>query len=477
MNNLPVPGSHVHLIAICGVGMAALAGLLQSLGYRVTGSDAAAYPPMSAYLDRLGIPVQLGYHTKHLERRPDLVVVGNAVSRDNPEVQVVLDQGVPSISFPQALRMFLIGSKKVIVVAGTHGKTSTTSLLAWVLSQARLDPSFFVGGLPVNFDSGFQVGGGPWAVVEGDEYDSAFFDKGPKFLHYKPEKVILTSLEFDHADIYTDLEHMKGAFRRLVKIVPSSGTLLVSNRYEAAKEVVRGAPCPVIYYGEGEPTGWVAKDVRVERGRVRFEPIYKDASDGTVAISLFGRHNVDNALGVYAMARELGLKPNIIRKAMTTFAGVRRRQEFKGEVGGVTLIDDFAHHPTAVRETIAGVRMSYPGRRLWAIFEPRSQTSRRRIFESEFAEALAEADRVVVAGLYQPEKIPEKERLSPETVVTEISRLCGDGRAVTIEKADEIATHVVEKSQSGDIILVMSNGGFDKVQDKILNLLKGRRLS
>jgi len=477
MNNLPVPGSHVHLIAICGVGMAALAGLLQSLGYRVTGSDAAAYPPMSTYLEGLGITVQLGYQTDRLEQRPDLVVVGNAVSRDNPEVQVVLDKGVPSISFPQALRMFLIGSKKAIVVVGTHGKTSTTSLLAWVLSQAKLDPSFFVGGLPVNFDSGFQVGGGPWAVLEGDEYDSAFFDKGPKFLHYKPEKVILTSLEFDHADIYTDLEHMKGAFRRLVEIVPSSGTLLVSNRYEAAKEVVRGAPCPVIYYGEGEPTGWVAKDVRVERGRVRFEPFYKDTSDGTVAISLFGRHNVDNALGAYAMARELGLKPNIIRKAMTTFAGVRRRQEFKAEVGGVTLIDDFAHHPTAVRETIAGVRMSYPGRRLWAIFEPRSQTSRRRIFESEFAETLAAADRVIVAGLYQPEKIPEKERLSPEAVVSEIGRLCGDDRAVTIEKADEIATHVVEKSQSGDIILVMSNGGFDKVQDKILNLLKARRLS
>jgi len=215
MNNLPVPGSHVHLIAICGVGMAALAGLLQSLGYRVTGSDAAAYPPMSTYLEGLGITVQLGYQTERLEQRPDLVVVGNAVSRDNPEVQVVLDKGVPSISFPQALRMFLIGSKKAIVVVGTHGKTSTTSLLAWVLSQAKLDPSFFVGGLPVNFDSGFQVGGGPWAVLEGDEYDSAFFDKGPKFLHYKPEKVILTSLEFDHADIYTDLEHMKGAFRAL----------------------------------------------------------------------------------------------------------------------------------------------------------------------------------------------------------------------------------------------------------------------
>ncbi len=477
MNNLPAYGGHIHLIAICGVGMAALAGLLQSLGYRVTGSDAAAYPPMSTYLDGLGIKVQPGYHSKHLEQRPDLVVVGNAVSRDNPEVQAVLEKGISTISFPQALRMFLIGSKKAVVVAGTHGKTSTTSLLAWVLSQAKLDPSFFIGGLPLNFDSGFQLGGGPWAVLEGDEYDSAFFDKGPKFLHYEPQKVILTSLEFDHADIYSDLQHMVGAFQRLVNLIPSTGTLVVSNQYEAAGQVAHGASCPVIYYGEGSPAGWVAKDVRVEEGRVRFEPWYKKSSEGTVTLSQFGRHNVDNALGVYVMARELGIKPNIIRKAMTTFSGVTRRQELKGEVGGVTLIDDFAHHPTAVRETIAGVKMNYPGRRLWAIFEPRSQTSRRRIFENEFAKVLAEADRVIVAGLYQPEKIPENDRLSPGEVVNEIGRLCGDSRAVTIERADEIATYVVEQSKSGDVILVMSNGGFDKVQDKILNLLKEGRLT
>ncbi len=477
MINLPAPGGHIHLIAICGVGMAALAGFLQSFGYRVTGSDVAAYPPMSTYLQGLGIMVQPGYHSEHLEQCPDLVVVGNAVSRDNPEVQVVLEKGFPSISFPQALKMFLIGSKKAIVVAGTHGKTSTTSLLAWVLSQAKLDPSFFIGGLPVNFDSGFQIGGGPWAVLEGDEYDSAYFDKGPKFLHYEPQEVILTSLEFDHADIYSDLEHMTGAFQQLVKMIPSFGTLVVSNHYEAARQVAQGASCRVIYYGEGSPAGWVAKDVRVEEGRVRFEPSYEKSCEGTVTFSQFGKHNVDNALGVYVMARELGIKPNIIRKAMTTFSGVRRRQELKGEVGGVALIDDFAHHPTAVRETIAGVRMNYPGRRLWAIFEPRSHTSRRRIFEGEFAQALAKADRVIVAGLYQPEKIPEKERLSPGAVVNEIGRLCGDSRAVTIEKADEIAAHVVEQSKSGDIILVMSNGGFDKVQDKILSLLKERRLT
>ncbi len=476
MNNLPEHGGHIHLIAICGVGMAALAGFLQSQGYRVTGSDEGVYPPMNTYLEGLAIPVESGFNAEHLNPCPDLVVVGNAVSRNNPEVEAVLHRGIPSISFPQALRKFLIGAKRSIVVAGTHGKTSTTSLMAWVLSQAGWDPSFFIGGIPINFARGFHLASGSWVVLEGDEYDSAFFDKGPKFLHYEAERVILTSLEFDHADIYPDLNHLKDAFVRLMEGLPASGSLLVCNRYEAAKEVARAAHCPVMFYGEGEPVEWVARNVRVEQHRILFEPVYKDKSEETIGLSLLGRHNVDNALGVYAMARELGIKPEVIRNAMATFAGVRRRQELKGEVGGITMIDDFAHHPTSVRETIAGVRLAYPGRRLWAIFEPRSQTSRRRIFEREFSETLAEADRIVVAGLYHPEKIPEQERLSPGNVVSGIGRLTGDDRAVFIERADDIAAHVAEKSESGDILLIMSNGGFDRVQEKILNLLE-RRIS
>lgn len=470
-NDLP-RRDHIHLIAICGVGMASLAGLLQSQGYRVTGSDQSVYPPMSDYLADLGIEVLPGYSEEHLKERPQLVVVGNAVSRNNPEVQALLRLGTPYISFPQALGRFLIGSKKSVVVVGTHGKTTTTALMAWVLTHAGWDPSFFVGGLPVNFDSGFKEGRGPWVVLEGDEYDSSFFDKGPKFLHYKPEKVILTSLEFDHADIYRDLEHVQSVFLRLMEIIPAAGTLLVCNEYDAAKEVAAVAHCPVTFYGAGEPREWEARDIQAREGNSLFEVFYKGRSEGKVEVSLVGRHNIQNALAAYIMCKQLGLDRKILAETFATFHGVKRRQELKGEVGGITVIDDFAHHPTAVKETIEAIRTAYPGRRLWAIFEPRSNTSRRRIFEREFAQALGRADRIVLAGLYQPEKIPEENRLQPGEVVTEINRFNGDARAVLIERAIDIPPHVARQAQSGDVVLVMSNGGFEGVQDKIIKALE-----
>ena len=474
MSDLPKQG-HIHLIAICGTGMASLAGLLKSQGYRVTGSDQHVYPPMSTYLAGLGIQLLPGYREEHLKGPTDLVVVGNAVSRNNPEVQALLRLGVPYISFPQALGRFLIGSKMSIVVAGTHGKTTTTALMAWVLAKAGWDPSFFVGGIPVNFDSGFKQGRGSWVVLEGDEYDSAFFDKGPKFLHYKPERVILTSLEFDHADIYRDLEHLKGVFLRLTEMIPPSGTLLVCNEYEAARDVSAAARCPVMFYGDGEPKGWEARNVRMHEGRSFFEPFYQVRPEGAVEIPLIGQHNVNNALAAYAMARELGIDRRVLLEAMATFSGVKRRQEVKGEVGGITVIDDFAHHPTAVKGTIEALRAAYPKRRLWAIFEPRSNTSRRRIFEREFSQALGCADRIIVAGIYQPEKIPEGDRLSPVAVVREVNGLCGDSRAVFIERTNDIPPHVAKEAKSGDVILVMSNGGFDGVQEKILQALEKRR--
>lgn len=466
------PGERVYLIAICGVGMASLAGLLQSQGYRVNGSDQNSYPPMSTYLSRLGIQVLSGFNEEHLKERPDLVVIGNAASATNPEIQAVLKLGIPYLSFPQALGKFLIGSKRSIVVTGTHGKTTTTALLAWVLAKAGWDPSFFVGGIPLDFDTGFRQGRGNWVALEGDEYDSAFFDKGPKFLHYKPEKVILTSVEFDHADIYRDLEHLKNAFRRLTEMIPSDGSLLVCNEYEAAKEVSRAARCPVIYYGDGQPGGWRVKNVRAVNRTTLFEPIYGNKSDGVVEVSLMGAHNGKNALAVYALTRELGIDREVVCEAMATFSGVKRRQEVKGSVGGVTVIDDFAHHPTAVKETIAAVRASYPNQRLWAIFEPRSNTSRRRIFEREFSLALGDADRVVVAGVYQPERIPEAERLSPFAIVDEINRLHRDQPAVFIERACDIPGFVVQQSKTDDVVLVMSNGAFDGVQEKIIKALE-----
>lgn len=466
-------GGRIHLIAVCGVGMASLAALLKSQGYRVTGSDQNIYPPMSTFLADTGIQVLLGFKEEHLRERPDLVVIGNAVSKDNAEVKEVLRLGVPYLSFPQALGRFLIGSKNSLVVTGTHGKTTTTALMAWLLAKAGWDPSFFVGGIPVNFGAGFVEGGGPWAVLEGDEYDSAFFDKGPKFMHYKPGKVILTSLEFDHADIYRDLGHLQSAFSRLLEIIPPSGSLLVCNEYEAAKKILSSARCPVVFYGEGEPEGWQASRFRVRDGRSYFEPCYKRGSEGEVEIGVIGRHNLANALACYAMGRELGLDHAALREGLASFSGVRRRQEIKGSVKEITVIDDFAHHPTAVKATIEAVREAYPGRRVWAIFEPRSNTSRRRIFEREFAQSLALADQVVVAGLYQPERIPEAERLQTGGVVQEINRLGGDSRAVLIERSGEIPAYVAEKARSGDVILVMSNGGFDGVQEKILKALRG----
>jgi UDP-N-acetylmuramate: L-alanyl-gamma-D-glutamyl-meso-diaminopimelate ligase len=472
--NLPSPGSHIHLIAVCGVGMASLAGLLQSQGYRVTGSDQNVYPPMSTYLDAIGIHVQAGFREEHVSDRPDLVIVGNAVSRDNLEAQAVLRTGIPFVSFPEALGRFLIGSRLSLVVAGTHGKTTTTALLAWVLTRAGLDPGFFVGGVPLNFGSGWKPGAGDCVVLEGDEYDSAFFDKGPKFLHYRPNKVILTSVEFDHADIYQDLEQIKSAFGKLVELVPSDGFLLVCTDYPAAQEVCRIARCPVLSYGDDESADWRASDVSVREGRTSFEPCYRREREGLVEIDLIGRHNVKNALAVYAMGREMGVGHRALAEALATFSGVRRRQEIKGETRGIIIIDDFAHHPTAVKETIDAVKGAYPARRIWAIFEPRSNTSRRQVFAREFARSLAAADRVVVAGLYQPHKIPPELRLSPTKLVEEINELAGDGRALYIEQSGNIPTLIAREARRGDILLVMSNGGFDGVQEKILHALDAK---
>ena len=463
------PGGHIHLIAICGVGMASLAGLLQSRGYRITGSDQNVYPPMSNYLADIGIEVISGYGAANLAQRPDLVVIGNAVSRGNPEAEAVLSQKIPYISFPEALGRFLIGTRTSLVIAGTHGKTTTSALAAWVLTAAGLNPGFFVGGVPLNFGSGWRPGNGRYVVLEGDEYDTAFFDKGPKFLHYRPTHVILTSVEFDHADIYRDLAHVQSAFARLIEIIPADGVLLVCNDYPVAVSVANAARVKPITYGQsGE---WTATEVHFRAGRTYFTPCYNGGSEGPVEAGLIGRHNVTNALAVYATARAMGIGREKLLDGFRTFKGVKRRQEIRGEHRGVLLIDDFAHHPTAVRETIDAVHAAYSGRRLWGIFEPRSNTSKRDIFESEFAAALARAEKVIVAAVYQPEKVPPGERLSVDRLVCGINRVAGDQRALAIDGAREIAEHVAQNARSGDVLLIMSNGGFDGVQEKILRAL------
>ena len=471
MNDLPPAGSHIHLIAVCGVGMASLAGLLQSRGYRVTGSDQNIYPPMSNYLAEIGIEILSGFRAEHLSPRPDLVVVGNAVSRNNPEAQAMLGQDIPYISFPQALGRFLIGARTSLVITGTHGKTTTTALAAWVFNCAGLDPGFFVGGVPLNFGSGWQVGGGDHVVLEGDEYDTAFFDKGPKFLHYRPRNVILTSVEFDHADIYQDLDHVKAAFARLMDIIPGDGILVVCGDYPVATEIAATARCQRITYGSGGDVDWTPDNPQFHEGRTFFAPCYRGKAEGRIEAAVIGRHNVMNALAVYAMGRMMGIGHEKLLDGFRTFRGVKRRQEIRGERRGVLIIDDFAHHPTAVRETVEAVKAAYCGRRLWAVFEPRSNTSKRNIFEKEFSAALALADRIVVAGVYQPEKVPESERLSVTNLVRELNHRTADDRARMIESAADIAATIAQDARPGDVVLVMSNGGFDAVQEKILQAL------
>ena len=462
------PGAHIHFVAVCGMGTGSLAGLLKQQGYRVTGSDENVYPPMSTFLESIGIDILPGFSEDHLGTGPDLVVIGNAVSRGNPEAEAVLRRGIPYVSLPQALGRFLIDGRRSVVVAGTHGKTTTSSLMSWVLVSAGLDPGFFIGGIPLNFGSGFRSGEGSWVVMEGDEYDSAFFDKGPKFLHYQPERVILTSLEFDHADIYRDLDHVKDAFRRLMEIIPAAGSLLVCNEAVHALDLLDAARCPVLTYGVDGPADWRARDIRCGDGGMAFTPCRDGATEAPVEVPLMGRHNAGNALAVYATAREIGLDPSTVRSAMADFRGVRRRQEVVGEAAGVLVIDDFAHHPTAVAETMAAVREAWPGRRLWAVFEPRSQTSRRRIFLEDFARALAGADRVVLPDLYHPEKIPEEERLAPSELVDFINRYREERVASFLPGADDIASSVVREAVPGDIVLVMSNGSFGDLPEKVL---------
>jgi UDP-N-acetylmuramate: L-alanyl-gamma-D-glutamyl-meso-diaminopimelate ligase len=470
VKHFPSTGSHIHLIAICGVGMASLAGLLQSRGYRVTGSDQNVYPPMSTYLKEIGIEVQSGFAAEHLSPPPDLVVIGNAVPRSNAEAQAVLEQNIPYISFPQALGHFLIGARTSLVITGTHGKTTTTALAAWVLTSAGLDPGFFVGGVPINFCSGWNSGAGEHVVIEGDEYDTAFFDKGPKFLHYRPHHVILTGIEFDHADIYRDLDHVKSAFLRLMEIIPRDGSLVLCRDYAAAREIAAAARCHLVTYGDDD-ADWQALAPEFHEGRTFFQPCYRGQSEGRIEVGLIGRHNIKNALAVYALGRVMGLDRARLSDGFRSFTGVKRRQEIRGQQRGVLVMDDFAHHPTAVRETLDAVRAAYRGRRIWAVFEPRSNTSKRNIFEQEFASALALADRILLAGVHQPEKVPDGERLSIDNLVGRINRLCGDDRAGKAASATEIAAVIARDGQPKDVVLVMSNGGFDNVHERILRAL------
>ncbi len=468
---------HIHLIGICGSAMASLAGMLQTKGYRVTGSDAAAYPPMSDLLKALGIPIMEPYAETNLSPRPDLVIVGNAISRGNVELEAVLDQRIPFRSLAETIQHEFLPGRDSLVVAGTHGKTTTTSMLAWiyeVASQRRPEvaPSFLIGGIAENFGTSFRVLEGKPFILEGDEYDTAFFDKGPKFMHYFPDDLILTHVEFDHADIYDNLEAVKTAFRRLVNLVPRRGRVIAFDGSANADECVSRAFCSVERYGFEPQSGWQIRDL-THSNRNSSWKIFRAGQEWLqVTLPLPGEHNALNATAAAALAAGRGIDPGSIAKALSTFLSVKRRLEVRAVVAGVTIVDDFAHHPTAIRETLKALRAAYPGQKLWVVLEPRSNTLRRNVFERELVESLALADHIVVAGVFKQESIAVGERMHPEKVV---AALVGAGHdAVYYPTADEIVLGMTPRLKPGDVVAILSNGGFDGIYEKLPKYLEQR---
>jgi UDP-N-acetylmuramate: L-alanyl-gamma-D-glutamyl-meso-diaminopimelate ligase len=471
---------HIHLIGICGTAMASLAGMLRERGYRVTGSDAAAYPPMSTFLESLGIAVAQPFAEANLNPRPDIVVVGNAMSRGNVELEYVLDQRIPFCSLPQILHdEFLIG-KEVLVVAGTHGKTTTTSMLAWIFETAGLEPSFLIGGIAENFGSSFGLGAGRHFILEGDEYDTAFFDKGPKFLHYFPDAVILTSVEFDHADIYNDLDAVETAFKRLVNLVPRRGRIVAfdGGGLDSAASLERclaKAFCPVERYGASDRANWKIANLKLDAERTTWTVLRDGAPWATLEFTLGGEYNVWNATAAAALAASCGVPKDAIVKALATFRSVKRRLEVKAEVNGVTIIDDFAHHPTAIEQTIRALRARYSGRRLWVVLEPRSNTMRRNVLQQALARSLALADQVIVAAIFKSEAIPEKERLDLNRVVSEVQARGRQARILA--DADTIVSTMAPELRPGDVVAILSNGGFGGIYEKLPERLRHLALS
>ena len=455
---------HIHIIGICGTAMASLAGMLKERGFRVTGSDAAAYPPMSDFLASLGIPVA-PFDPQNLTPAPDLVVVGNAISRGNAELEAVLDRSLSFQSMPQVLQHEFLIDKERIVVAGTHGKTTATSMLAWIFHHAERSPSFLIGGIPENFGSSFALGSGPEFILEGDEYDTAFFDKGPKFLHYFPDAVILTSVEFDHADIYKNLDEVKTAFKRLVNLIPQRGLLVAWDGHPNVDECSSRAFCRVQRYGFGENSAWRIEDIEYAPELTRWRVDRDGRPWAQLEFSLAGEYNVLNATAAAAVAANYGIEKEAIAAALRTFRSVKRRLEVKAQIDGITIIDDFAHHPTAIAQTLKAVRARYPGRRLWAVLEPRSNTLRRNVFQHELVQSLGVADEIVIADVFKSEAIAAGERLDPAEVVQEL--IARDKAARLLPNADAIVASISPELRPGDVVAILSNGGFGGIYEKL----------
>lgn len=460
---------HYHLIGICGTAMASLAGMLIQQGHEVTGSDENVYPPMSLELERLGIAASEGYRPENIVGRPDFVVVGNAITRGNPELEFVLTEKLYYTSMAAVVQDNFIRGHHSIVIAGTHGKTTTTSLMAWAMERAGANPSFLVGGVAENFQSSFRVTGGKYFVIEGDEYDTAYFDKGPKFMHYLPDMVVLNNVEFDHADIYRDLEAVKFAFSRLINLVPANGVLIAGWDSEIVRELSKRAFCRVDSFGIDEGANWRAREIDFSGEMTTFTVEVAGRRFAGYRTPLAGSFNVHNCLAVIATCEALGLDQTAVAEALAEFKSVKRRMQVRGSVRGVTVIDDFAHHPTAVRETLLAARAKYPGRRLVALFEPRSFTAQIRAFQEQFELALSEADSIIIAGLFHPERYTADSAISPVEMAGHLRNM---GReAEFIPSIDEIVTHLAPRLKKNDVVVIMSNGSFGGIHDKLMRAL------
>jgi UDP-N-acetylmuramate: L-alanyl-gamma-D-glutamyl-meso-diaminopimelate ligase len=471
-NRWPEGARRVHLMGVCGTGMAALAGMLQEQGLIVSGSDENAYPPMSDFLAARGIPIKSPYGPANLDPPPDVVVVGNVITANNPEAVALMERGLPYVSLPQVLGERFLAGRDSIVVAGTHGKTTTSALTAWVLDAAGLDPSWLVGGIVRGLESNFRLGAGRPFVIEGDEYDTAFFDKGPKFVHYRPRLAIIGSIEFDHADIFPTYLDVRRAFGRLIRLVPADGLLLVGGDDETVIDAAREARAEVQTFGLTPGLDLAAGDLETDADGTSFTLTARGAEVGRGHLPLAGAYNVANALAAVGAAMWCGLEPAEALGHLASFPGVKRRQEIVGVAAGVTVIDDFAHHPTAVAATIAGLRAAGPAGRLIAVFEPRSNTSIRRVFQTEYARAFGQADEVIISRPRNYKGLAEEKRLDPDALARDVA--AGGVPARCLDGASEIIDSLKDRLQAGDVVLIMSNGGFENIHRRILDALPHR---
>ncbi|RUM46841.1 MAG: UDP-N-acetylmuramate:L-alanyl-gamma-D-glutamyl-meso-diaminopimelate ligase [Desulfocapsa sp.] len=470
LNYAPEDINHIHIMGICGTGMAALAGMLKTAGFSISGSDKAVYPPMSLFLEEMQIKTFDGYKAGNLQPRPDLVIVGNVITRKNPEAIALAQTDIPYLSFPQALAHFFIQDRVSLVVSGTHGKTTTSSLLASCLHRANLDPGFMIGGIVREFDANFRLGKGEHFVSEGDEYDTAFFDKESKFLHYRPDIAIITSVEFDHADIFADLDAIKASFKKFVSLLPKDGLIIAHLDDPNVVEVVANAPCEVQGYGESTGLAWSLSNVQAKGGMTRFSIKHNGDKYAELCVQLPGKHNCLNALAVTAVLHSIGLNPNAVNEGLSHFGGIKRRQEVRGIVNDITVIDDFAHHPTAVKETLRALKNAYPGQRLITVFEPRTNSSRRSIFQQDYIPCFDASDLTFIREPVPLENVAEEELFSAKQLTVEINKR--DKHAESCPDTDTILAKLLPILKTGDVVAILSNGGFDNIHNRLLEQLK-----